>query len=471
MDKERRKKIQTTKLIITEIFMLVIVVLTVVILTFIVMGYRLNKEGKLEQSGLVQVESVPTGAAVIIDGEVLPNETNTSKILPEGSHTIELRKEGYTSWTKTVDLHSGFLTKLSYPHLYKENPKTEIVQNFEQKPSLFLASKKRDLGLIKYPDNKLEVLDLESKTPSKNQLDLLKIAKDPSLEDLSIVDWSNSGERIILTAKKEDSSKFFLVDLEHPEYSLDLSAEFDIKISELRFLNDQGDRLGIIESSNFRTVSLSDKKLSEVLIKNVLFFSNYDSKIALVTKGPDEDKHIILYDTANKTKVLLAKSTAEDIRAYTSEYAGRPTLVLINDNSVSVYRGDLPTEDITKDNPLSNPVGKFTIEFNTPRNFDFKGKNQLIVLSNGNNFAVFDLENYKLSTYTLESNLTFWADEYTIGAVSGGKLILHDFDGTNAVTFKDTESDFSAIITKDNNYLYYITKNDSELSLVRDFIK
>ena len=150
----------------------------------------------------------------------------------------------------------------------------------------------------------------------------------------------------------------------------------------------------------------------------------------------------------------------------------RSTLVFISDNVVTVRRGDLPTENITKENPLSEPVGKYTLDFGTPKDFDFRGKNQLVVTSSGNNIAVFDLENYKLTTYSVEADLTFWVSEYTIGTVSGGKLVLRDFDNTNSVTFKDAESDFPAVITKDNSYLYYISKDNSEnLNLVRDLIK
>lgn len=475
MDKERRKKIQTTKLIITEIFMLVVVVLTVVILTFIVMGYHLNEDGKLEQSGLVQVDSFPTGATVVIDDETLPNETNTSKILPKGEHTVKLQKEGYTSWSKTVSLHPGFLTKLSYPHLYKENPKTEVVKKFEQAPSSFLVSENRELGLLKYPGGKLEVINLESKSPKESNLDLTEIIENSAPEDLdraTITSWSSNGEHIILSLKKDDALKFFVINLEHPERSLDLSAEFDLKISDLQFLNEQGDRLGIIENNNFRTVSLSDKKLSDVLVKNVLSFNNSGSKVVLITKKPEENKKIVLYDTTSKSEIFLADSMAESIKVYLSEYAGRFTLVFVSDNVVTVRRSDLPTENITKENPLSEPVGKYTLDFGVPKDFNFKGKNQLIVNSTDNNIAVFDLENYRLTSYTLDSNLTFWPDEYTIGIVSGGKLVLYDFDGSNAVYFKEAETGFPAAITKDNNYLYYISKDNSgNLNLARDLIK
>ena len=461
MDKERRKKIQTTKLILTEIFMSLIVILTVVILTFIVMGYHLNEEGKLEQSGLVQIDSSPTGATVTIDGETLSNETNTSKILPEGDHTIELKKSGYTSWSKTVALHPGFLTKLSYPHLYREDAQTEVIKKFEQAPSLFLASKTQNLALLKYPDGKLSTISLDAKSPKETTLDLSKIITKAELADAKITDWSNSGERIIFSAE----SGYFIIDLEHPEYSLNLSAAFDLEIADLRFLNDQGDYLGVLENSQFRTISLTDKKLSDPLVKNVLSFEGSDHKILLVTKKPEENKKIILYDDTKKTEIFLADSFAENVKAYLSEYAGRFTLVLISDNVVTVRRGDLPTENVTKENPLSEPVGKYTLK--NPQNFSFKGKNQLIVTSSDHNFAIFDLENYKLSTFPLDADLTFWADEYTIGTVSGGKLTLRDFDGENVLTFKEIGG-YPAVITKDNSYLYYITKDNN---LVRDLIK
>lgn len=466
MDKERRKKIQTTKLIITEIFMLVVVVFTVVILTFVVMGYHLNEEGKLEQSGLIQVDSIPTGAKVVVDGEVLSNETNTNKILPEGSYTVQLEKEGYTSWVKTVTTHPGFLTKLSYPHLFKKDAEVEVVKKFEQKPTDFLASKNRTSGLFKYSDNKLEILDLEAKTPREATLDLSKIL-DEDLGETKIIDWSENGERLILSNK----TSFFIINLEHPEDSFNLSSALDLKISTLRFLNDQGDRLAILENNNLRTVSLADKKPSEVLLKDVLFFSNYNHKVVATVHTENSNKKIVLYDTSNKSEIKLADSTAEDAKAFISEYAGRYTMVFIKDNYVTIYRGDLPTEDISKDNSLGEPVGKYTLDFK-PKDFAFKGKNQLISTSFDNNFAVFDLENYKLSNYALSSNLTFWADDYIIGFVSGGKLVLNDFDNTNTNTFKEAESGYPAFITKDNSFLYYITKDSSNnLNLVRDLIK
>ena len=114
---------------------------------------------------------------------------------------------------------------------------------------------------------------------------------------------------------------------------------------------------------------------------------------------------------------------------------------------------------------------KSTLDFELPDSFKTEAKNQVILVSKDTNFAVFDLENYTLSSYTLENNLTFWPDEYTIGVVSDGKLIVRDFDGLNRQELGKSADGFSAIIAKNNKYLYHMQKNDDKLTLVREEIR
>ena len=467
MDKERRKKIQTTKLVITEIFMLIIIVLTVVILTFVVMGYHLNEDGKLEQSGLVQVESTPDGAAVIIDGEVLPSKTDTNKILKEGEHTVKIEKPGYTSWQKTVSSRPGFLTKLSYPRLYKTDRKAESVYTFETTPDTFLVSPNRDTILT--ADNnslKLQLINIHSNSVKPVEVDLSKLLVD-STGEKTILEWNKDNSRIILKFTKNDTPHFAVVDLEHPSLSIDLTTSFDIQISALHFRNDSGDQLFILENNHLRTISIADKQISGILVEDVKTFSNLSEKVLLVTKT----NQLSLYDAGDKSTLPLFTSTAENIRPIISEYIGRTTTALSEDNNVTIYRGDLPTEKtLDKEKPLGEPVGKYTLEFGTPQDFFMQAKNQIIVSKKDKNLSVFDLENYQVSTFALPTSLTFWPDEYTIGLVSDGTLSVYDFDGTNRIDLGEAESGFPATISKDNNYLYLVRKTD-KLELIRENIK
>ena len=471
MDKERRKKIQTARLIITEVFMLVIIILTVITLTFVVMGYHLNEDGELEQSGLIQIDSLPTGATVTIDGEVLSAKTNTNKILPEGSYTVSVQKDGYTSWEKTVKTHPGLLTRLSYPSLYKLDRKTKNLKDFEEAPYLFTASPNRDNALIFFEKSPLaQLVDLEANDYKSTQIDLSKLLGN-NFSNLKIVDWNKNGERVIISFTKNDSTHYAVIDLARLDSSLDISETFNLKISALHFENDRGDKIFLLEEGNLRTISLGNMQLSEIIAKDIESFSNSGEKATFITKPVENSRKISFYDDNTKTTIFLKKSTASSVRALVSEYIGRGTIAFLEDNQLTVYRGELPTEDISEEKPLPSPVGQSTLTFEDPDIFETKAFNQIILISKDTNFAVFDLENYTLSPYTLENNLTFWPDEYTIGVVSDNKLVIRDFDGLNRLELGNSADGLAAIITKNNKYLCHMQKNEDKITLIREEIR
>ena len=109
MDIEKNKKKQSLKVIISEAIMVLAVVVTVAILALVVSGYWVNSDFKVEQNGMLQISSVPTGANVNIDGEASSwlQRTNTSKILSSGEHTVTLSKDGYDTWSKTINVPEG----------------------------------------------------------------------------------------------------------------------------------------------------------------------------------------------------------------------------------------------------------------------------------------------------------------------------------------------------------------------------
>lgn len=475
MDKERRKKIQTTKLVITEIFMLITIVLTVVILTFVVMGYHLTEDGKLEQSGLVQVDSIPTGAKVIIGEETLQSETNTSKILPEGNYELKLTKDGYTTWAKSISVHPGFLTKLSYPRLYKLDRQTEDVKTLSAAPEVYSIPPTREFILLGSQNSpKFQILNIPSATSNTTELDLSKLLQDEDglASNIKITNWCQDANRFILSFSKNDSTHLAVIDLERPENSLDLSSSFAIQIDEINFLNNHGDELVILENGHLRTISLSSKQLSDIIISGVESFSNFGKKIALIHQPKDKKKEFMLLNSPSDEAIFLSTISSQSAAIAISEYLGRSTLVTAEDNLVSIYRGDLPTENVTSDNPMPKAIAQISLESGALDSLQFHAKNQAVFAMKDNIYTVFDLESATTTSYTIDSALTFWPDEYTIGTVSDGSLIVRDYDGNNIQTLSRAESGYPAVITKDNKYIYFVQKNeDKGLIIVREIIK
>ncbi|MCR4278465.1 MAG: PEGA domain-containing protein [bacterium] len=95
------------------------------VLVFYTAGYRWNpKKDKVERNGTLIVDTKPTGAFVFL------NENNTNEQSPitiqnirPGEYIIQLKKSGYHSWQKKLDLKASIVTFASNIHLWKEtNP-------------------------------------------------------------------------------------------------------------------------------------------------------------------------------------------------------------------------------------------------------------------------------------------------------------------------------------------------------------
>ncbi len=65
-------------------------------------------------AGTLLLTSSPPGASIRIDGRALAEVTPTQLILPPGSYTVVIEKDGFTS-TKTVDLKNGDLQSIQVP--------------------------------------------------------------------------------------------------------------------------------------------------------------------------------------------------------------------------------------------------------------------------------------------------------------------------------------------------------------------
>ena len=166
MDLEKQKKRQSLKVIISEAIMVLAVIITVTVLAFIVSGYWINSDFKVERQGMLQISSLPTGADVNIDGETSSwlQRTNTSKVLTSGEHTITLSKEGYDTWTKTVDVKEGLLYRLHYPRLFLNDREKTNVYDAIGTTEVFVSEDADTMLLYSGAVESLDVKALENPT-------------------------------------------------------------------------------------------------------------------------------------------------------------------------------------------------------------------------------------------------------------------------------------------------------------------
>jgi len=84
-------------------------------------GYRVNPDsGKITPHGLLAAKSSPDGAQLLINSE-LKNATNTTISLEPGVFHIEIKKEGYKTWSKDIAIKQEEVSEFD-ASLFKSAP-------------------------------------------------------------------------------------------------------------------------------------------------------------------------------------------------------------------------------------------------------------------------------------------------------------------------------------------------------------
>jgi len=90
----------------------------------------------------------------------------------------------------------------------------------------------------------------------------------------------------------------------------------------------------------------------------------------------------------------------------------------------------------------------------------FSDNARFIVAENGDSFSIYDAENDKGYAYTLKQPLdapqthATWMDGDRMSFVSGGKLVVFEFDDANQVTLGDAMPAYEPAFSRDYTQLY-----------------
>lgn len=499
MDRERKKRIQTVKLIITEIIMVITVVIAVIILTFVAMGYNVNKDGDLAQSGLLQVKSIPTGAAVTIDGETMSAKTNMSKMLSGGQHFLVLSKDGYDTWSKTITSEPGWLLKLDYPKLFLKNRTMEKVREYNG--NIQIISYSPDASQIIYKvenDEKWTLLNISGDDVNETKLDLSKYIGSNETREIN---WSKNNDKLLMRTKNNGENEWIVINLRSLENSINITKEFNVKLSKIDFLTGVGDRLIVLENGNLRIISIGERTMSQVLAKNVEDFSHNEDDIVYIGGIVPNKEVIELVNAVKKDEAdeesdetVEVKSTdyAEDrlmravmfysdntddsfvmnlkpgaaVKLTLFNYLGKDYYAVTENEQLKIFAGSYPRRSIGLSDMEKIVDEKLKI---IPNELIVWTEGELMMAKNGNNIAMFDAELTKLSEYELESDNTFFPDEYLLGTVADGELIVRDFDGENRRILAKSEAS-GGVISKNHKWLYYSLVVDGKTNIFRERI-
>ncbi len=460
MDRERKKRVQTARLIVTEIVMVFVVIIAVVILTFVAMGYNVNKDGEFGQSGLVQIKSIPVGANIKIDQESIIARTNTNRMLAPGEHTIELTKDGYDTWHKTIVSEAGWLLKLDYPRLFYQDRNAEKIYDYPADIPFFVVAPNREQVLYKVSAlDEWQLLNVKKSNEISNST--LMVADLIEQRDIISLKWNENSDKVLVESANNGEIEWILLNLRDLSESINLSRTFGMRFSAMDFATDNGEKIIAVENGNLRTVAVSAKTISQVLASNVKYFFNSDDQIIYLTNGNE----MLIYQDGGKDIVLAQYPLDQEVKLAFGEYLNKKQLVVVVGSKMLVYVGDFPSED--------NNLEKMELIAETElpgasESLIVHTHDELFVAKVGRDLAVYDAELSKLSQFTIEGDNYYFLDDYLIATNYDDRMIVCDFDGENRRELVNTAG--NGFIAKDEKYLYYVKTDRSNTSILREKI-
>ena len=466
---ERRRR-RAIRVAITETFMAISVVFLVAILTLIVMGYGFGKDLEVERSGMLQLNSSPSGATVTIDDDTLLARTNLSRTLSSGEHTISITKDGYDTWSKKIVITEGIYYRLTYPRLFLKERTPTAVLHFDEETTgtLTAASVAPDrTTMLASAGGTWGIINLSSAEPEFKALDLSILPASVCMNDVQIQKWSNNSEKLLTTMVCDGTTEWVLFNVKDPAESVNLTRTFALNFSQIELENDSADRILVLVDNNLREINVSSLEISKVLLEGVASFTSNSSTVAYVTVVDESgEKSIGIYKDGEKGGTIISTAASDTVvSAVVNEYYGDEYLIVTIDNQMQIYSGSLPSyqqKDTTKKLTLT---GEETLDF-VPATLTIRGDGELVVAQNGANVAVLDTESLLISNY-ITSGQVYWLDSFMFSTIQDGNLVAYDFDKTNERPLAGAVSEqYPAVITSNGKWLYYFSDN----TLVREKI-
>lgn len=454
MDPEKTKRRQNLKVIVSEAIMVMTVAVTVIILAFLVSGYWINSDFKLERQGLLQISSTPTGADVSIDGDSSwLQRTNTSKVLSSGEHTVTLTKEGYDSWSKTINISEGLLYRIHYPRLFPTNPVTEKTLDLNNYSFSTISPDRSKLLLI---SSTWQLIDLADKDTKSLDLGISQLALDDSsvkIDPESVIvsaDWDKSGSHILVKMNNGGSIEWILLDIKDVKNSINLGKEFDGDFTNVQILDDSSSSLLAIFNGNLHKIDIPGRSISSVLVKGVMNYDHFDSSEVVFYSNDTVSEASagyvgLLKLSDNKTTKLLdvtSPATVAISRFYDDKY-----ITILQDNLVSLYKKDNFTR--VADYEISFSPGKMKVGHN----------GEFITMSLDGKIATLDMETESVREWSVGAERFGWIDDDMIYATVDDTLVVYDFDGLNRRVLSQNVNNNTLATITDDKWLYYFRGN------------
>jgi hypothetical protein len=461
--------------------MTVSVITIVSVLILVILGYSFNrKDGTIEQGGLLQFSSIPSGATVTLDETQLSTRTPSKASVDAKSHNVKMDLTGYRTWQKTIDVRAGNIGWLSYARLIPTDIKPEQLRTFPVLSNT-LASPDRKWMLLHEATTEpvftlanLQGEELKYTTLQLPATAFTAPAPETPPQTFTAESWS-ADERYVLLKHiyNTDQFEWIVLDRENAARSVNITTLFAVKAEKLQFGSTNGRVLYMQSDGVVRSVNLDSQTLSRPLVSHVTDFKVYDERTIVYTTKPTDTSPMrtVGYATEDLPDTQTIRSYpdgADPLHIAFGEYFGKRYVAISLGTKLDILTGTLP-RGTTK--AALKTISTQTLA-EPPRTLQASNNGRFIVSQQSTGYVTYDLELLKSDTTVWKTTPTVqrdlqWSDDYIVWSDAGGMLRLYEFDGANQQNIMPVAEGYSAVISENNKYIYSVLKTDTGFALQR----
>ncbi len=456
------------------------VVVIVAILILIILGYSFNRQdGRLEQGGLLQFASTPSGATVTLDELTLGSRTPSKASVDAKSHHVRMDLSGYRPWQKSIDVQAGTIRWLSYARLIPTDPKVEQVKSYPVIEGALTSPFRQWVAM----QEKLSVptiilADIRNDEVKYENISLPQDAytapAEGATQSFAIDSWAQDERHMLIKhTYNTDQVEWIVVDRTDVTRSVNLTKAFAVAPSKVVFGTNNGRNLYIRTDDIVRKINLDDQTLSRPLVSNIEdFWINGGTTVLYTSKvDPNTNTRHVGYIADDMDEVSIIQSypaATANLKLAFGEYYGKRYIAISHNQTVDVLKGTLPRgttkadlEKVTsfdvKDAPLWLTIGR---------------TGRFVAAQTANGYTVYDVELQKTDATTFDRPAVAqremqWIDDYMIWSDRAGTLRFYEFDGANQQDVMPVAEGYTVTLSNNNKYVYSIAKTSSGYALQR----
>jgi hypothetical protein len=473
----KEKRLHSIRLMIGYSLMTVLIFIATLILVYQAYGFGIDsKTGQVIQNGLVYLDSAPDKSLVYINGQLQSDRTNARFALPEGTYTIDIKRDGYRDWSRTIELRGGEIERLTYPTLIQTNLAPENVQNLGQTTLLtttqspdrrwILTNRFSDINVFTQFD--LKDVKKSRGNPSFNTVTFPSgIFSNGSNQKLEIIDWSNDNQHFLVKHTYGKSNfEFIMLNRDRPDTSFNINKLLDRNITEITLRDKKFDQWYFKDRKGQKTLYFGNakKQVTEYQMLVDEYKSYSDNVLVFSQVGADGSSDIYLRqnDTVNLIRKVKKGRVMLDISKYDNQWY--VAISSQGDKDTFIYKN--PWDVISKDSGVIPAPISILHARGDVTELSFATNSRFVLARDGQHFGVYDAEADRTFHYSIKEPIdktdeVYWMDGHRIIFVSEKTAYYMEFDGKNKQQLVSSQASSDKTVFFDRDYVYMYNIVDS----------